>query len=289
MKRNDIQSRKGEQEEACARCFLKWYNKQHRAKYGLQRAEEAFHELANRTRWEFVAKQLEGDLDWLAIEVKGIVIPEARRQFMDWNKFLRQVSKDLGSRVKGSFLVFGVPAIALNQEERKQLREVIAQAISAAVPSMKSGDKVDLGRKILVQFPKWSFIAHLEMKPQPHIEHKMREFSRFTLFKKLDGGCSVELGMSPPHIFNVEGVEEEAICRLFNPTTKGNAKPNEQLRAAKEMGTKETILLLDCHLPYRPEIIKQALTNTGPNLLSSIDNIYLVSVLTKQITDVTPF
>lgn len=286
MKQNDIHSRKEKQEEACTRCFLEWYNKQHRAKYGLQRAEKAFPQLVNRTRWEFVARQREGDMEWLAIEVKGLVIPEARRQFMDWSKFFERVTKQLDCSLKGTFLVIdGAPALALNQKEQSQLRKAVVKTILDVAPKIRRNEKLDLGPEILEQFPSWPFTPHLEMKPQPHI---MKNAHEFWLFKTVDSGCSVELGMSSAHTFSVQEAENNAIRYLFKATGKG-AKANRQLGLAKEMGAKETFLLLDCHLPYRPEVIKQALTDTIPNFLSNIDKMYLVSVSKKQITDVTPF
>ena len=122
QKHNSRQSRKEEQEEACAWCFLRWYNGQHGTKYSLQRAEKAFLKLADGTRWEFVARQREGDIEWLAIEVKGLVIPEARRQFMDWSKFFERVTREMNCRLKGTFLAIGAPALLLNQKERLRLR-----------------------------------------------------------------------------------------------------------------------------------------------------------------------
>jgi len=283
VKRNDRQSGKQKQEEACAQCFLEWYNKQYRTKFSLQRAEEGFSRLAGGTRWEFVAKQCDGDAEWVAIEVKGLVIPEARRQFMDWKKFFERATKDLECRLKGNFLVIGAPALKLNQEEQFQLRRAVVQAMLDVAPTMKRNENLDLGPKILDQFPNWPFSLHSEMKPQPHIVKNAYEL---WLFRTSDSGCSVELGMPSPYVFNVQGAEKEAIRLLLNPTSKGDAKANEQLRVAKEMGAKETILLLDCHLPYRLEAIRQALADADSNLLSNIDSVYLVSVSDKQVTEV---
>ena len=86
----------------------------------------------------------------------------------------------------------------------------------------------------------------------------------------------------------MQEAEETAIRLLLEAISGGGAKANEQLGMAKQIGAKETVLLLDCHLPYRPEIIKQALANIDLNLLSNIDRVYLVSVSDQQVTDVTP-
>lgn len=278
-----MQSRKAKQEKACAQCFVEWYNRRYGTKYSLQRAEKVFAELVSNTRWEFVARQCEEDMEWLAIEVKGLVIPEARRQFMDWNKFFKRVTEDLDCRLKGTFSIIGVPPLALSQRERIQLRKVVVRAVLESTLDMKKNEKLDLGLTILAQFPDWPSTPDLVMKPQPHavkIPHEL------WLVKISDRGCSVELGVSPPHIFNVEGAEEEAIRLVFNQTRWGNARPNEQLRLAKERGAKETILLLDSHLPLRPITIKQVLVNTDSTLLSDIDSVYLVSVSNKQVIKV---
>jgi hypothetical protein len=123
------------------------------------------------------------------------------------------------------------------------------------------------------------------VKPRAHIVKNARELF---LLKTSDSGCLIELGISPANIFNVHREEEEAIQRLFKKVSKG-VKANKQLGLAKQMGARETVLLLDNHLPYRPDIINQALAHLDTELLSNVDKVYLVSVSNKYIADVTPF
>jgi len=63
---------------------------------------------------------------------------------------------------------------------------------------------------------------------------------------------------------------------------------SKQLALAKEKGAKETVLLLDYHLPsWYPNVVKQVLGNyMNSEYLSSIDTIYLVKASQNRISKV---
>lgn len=273
VKPNGTQARKEIQEEACARCFLEWYNQRRATQYSLERAEEAFPELAGGTRWEFVARQTETDINWIALEVKRLDIPGALRQFMDWDKFFRRVTWDLTGRLAGSFLGIGAPVLKLTQKQQLRLRRAVMQLMLDVAPGIKVNENLDLGPMILNQFPNWPIIPishHLEMQPQPHVVKNAHEL---WLRRTSDSGCSLELAMASPHMFDVGRTPEQDVRPLLD-----QRRANEQLGVARKKGAKETILLLDCHHVWRPNVIRQALAVTDSRLLSNMSSVYLVSV-----------
>ena len=121
------------------------------------------------------------------------------------------------------------------------------------------------------------------MGPSPHV---VRNPHALWLFKMSDEGCSVEPGASPPDIFYVAEAVTEAIGTLFDPAREGVLQANEQLALAKVKGTKKTILLLDCHLPWQPNTVKQVLASKDSSFMSDIDVIYLVEVSQKRVSNI---
>jgi len=87
-------------------------------------------------------------------------------------------------------------------------------------------------------------------------------------------------------VFVVKQKVEEALTSLFK--NEEILQASKQLALAKEKGAKETVLLLDYHLPsWYPNVVKQVLGNyMNSEYLSSIDTIYLVKASQNRISKV---
>jgi hypothetical protein len=279
------QFNKEREEKACAECFLSWYNRKCGVNYTFERAEKVFPELINGTRWEFVATLHSNDNEWCAIEVKGLIRPQTKRQFVRWNKVFERMSKELCGSLQGEFLVVGPPSLELSRSERSKLEKVLSRVISANAGAMKSGDSTNLGPDILAESSSWPFTPDLEVQP-PHRILKVPD--KLYLCKISDSGYSVEIGMSPPDTFSVEEAIMEAIDALFDPARDGVLRANEQLALARAKGAKRAILLLDCRLPWHPNEVRQLLANKDLSFMSNLDLIYLVKVSQKRISKVWP-
>jgi len=193
------------------------------------------------------------------------------------------VTKNLTGLLRGEFMVAGTPALALNQKERSQLRKVVTDVIVEKASGMTKDDKVDLGPMILAQFPSWTSKTDVKRDPQPQI---VKTADELWLFKISDRGCSVEPAASPPDVFYITEAITEAICGLLDQNEGGMLKANQQLGLAKEMGAKETILLLDCHFPWRPNTVKEVLAGKDLNSMSNVDVIYLIEASHKRVAKV---
>jgi len=277
------QFNKEHEEKACTECFLSWYSRKCGVNYTFERAEKVFPELINGTRWEFVVTLHGNDNEWCAIEVKRLIRPQTKMQFVRWNKVFQRMSKELCGSLQGEFLVFGPPSLELSRSELSKLKKVLSRVVSEKAGAMKSGDSTDLGPDILAEFPSWPFTPDLEVQP-PHRILKVPD--RLYLYKISGSGCSVEIGMSPSDTFSVKEAIREAIDALFDPARDGVLRANEQLALARANGAKRTMLLLDCRFPWRPNEVRQLLANKDSTFMSNLDLIYLVKVSQKRISEV---
>ena len=73
---------KHNQEEVCARTFTNWLSSNLGIDYDLKRVDECLD--VNGT-WDFIASS-KNDNKWLALEIKGLVIPQSLRQFGSWSR-----------------------------------------------------------------------------------------------------------------------------------------------------------------------------------------------------------
>lgn len=272
-------SQKERDENACARCFFGWYNHRYGVNYTFERAEKCFSELTDGIRWEFVATQQKKDSEWFAVEVKKLIRPQLRIQFVRWSRVLQSITRKLHSSLQGEFSVIAPPLLQLHRADYLQLKKIVKAAMLEAVGEMKRGDIVDLGPMIAKQFQNWPIVSSASNPKYPH-EMQLRKID--------DGGCSVELDISPVVDFYVNEEVDGAICALFDPSRNEMLQANKQLGLAKAMGAKRTILLLDCHFLWRPNIVKQLLTERDVSLMSNIDTVYLVRVSQKRVSKVWP-
>lgn len=277
------------QEEACAQTFLRWLGSQRGTSYELQRAEEC-REL--RGRWDFIAR-VEGHRKWLALEVKGLVIPQSLKQFGGWSKFSKAVTKEMHMRrtIQGSFtIITGVPW-KFDQKQSKILTKAFVDALTEVSSNVDLDALVNLGPVIASMFSEWPTkpptIDHKLWRKQ-HVYKIIHPPEELYVVKLDDTGYSVEIGPIVSQVFMVDPALIQAVLGIFDPEAGKGAKPNEQLREARQKSASETVLLLDSHIRWTPNIVAQVLNSIDQTLLSNIDAVYLVSVTSSHVKRVWP-
>ncbi len=276
-----------EQEKACANTFLSWLSSQYNASYELHRADE---KPEIKGRWDFVANEI-GRKNWLAIEVKGLVIPHVRRQFNSWCKFCDALTKELHTQqiLLGSFVITtGVPWI-FNQRQSKLLKSALLDVLVNICPGDYL-DSVNIGSKIASLFPDWPTkppTIDNQLSKTQHV-YKIIHPPEDIFISKLDNiKTSIEC-IPLSQVYRPHDELIRAILRIFNPEEGKGAKPNIQLYEARDKGALETILLLDSHIKWQPNIVAKLLVNIDQSLFSSIDSIYLISCNNNLVRKVWP-
>lgn len=278
---------KSEQEQACAQVFLKWITRKHGVHYRLRRAEDQF---GLDARWDFVAN-MEGSEAWIAIEIKGLVLPASRRQVRSWDSFLSHVTRQLKTKVRGSYSVIASIPWAFSQQESKNLLEPFIDALAELDDTLESGEETNLGPNIAAKFPQWP------TKPPTSdeklwLEQRVLKFitppKDLFVLKDADDGSSVQLFGSVGQAIEVDTTLTHALLGIFSDDGGKGAKPNVQLDLAKGRGASETVLLLDSHIVSRPNTVAQVLTYINQSLLSNIDAVYLVGVGDNEVGLVWP-
>ena len=160
-------------------------------------------------------------------------------------------------------------------------------ALFETAPNLDVDDLGNLGPRIAELFPEW---PKKKSASSPRIDWNtgrvVYDPEDLWITKLEDTGWCVEIWSSVGQAFMVDPTLNQAVKRIFQPRGGKGAKPNEQLGLAKQMGAINTILLLDSYIADRPDIVRQALSNMDKTLLSSIDNVFLVSVSGSHIEDV---
>lgn len=289
MTTNSHEQGKHEQERACARTFLDWLGSQRSVKYGLHRAEE-YQNLNGR--WDFVAP-FNNEKEWLALEIKGLVIPQSFRQYSSWSRICNAVTKKLKDQgsVQGSFSIFASVPWAFDQKQAKLLSEALVKAMIEETPNSNSGDLIDLGPAIAILFEDWPTEppkSDNKLWHEQQIYKIIHQPKELLIYKLEDNGCSLECDVSFSEVFTVDPSLYKAVLSIFNSKAGKDAKPNVQLLEAKEKGASEAILLLDSHIRWRPNIVADVLRLLDQALLSSIDSVYLVSVYNNRVRKVWP-
>lgn len=263
MKQTQAMWGKEQSEKACAQLFLTWYNNQNRTSYHLERAEKAFPGLEKK--WEFVARQNKTDLEWKAIEVKGLVTPDIGSKRTFWKDILRKVTEAANCRIKGTFVMSSPPDLTLKSREKMELIDVITETIIRIAPSLKEDQPRDLAPEIANQFSHW-----------PQNKSGLCELS---IKKTSNKGCEVVLGaVSKSELFEIKAgkVIEQDLFKII-------AKANDQLKLAKDKGAKETILLLDCDPIFeKHEELRNRLAALDKGTQTNIDLVYLIPKLSSE-------
>ncbi|MBI4199110.1 MAG: hypothetical protein HY535_01375 [Chloroflexi bacterium] len=246
----------------------------------MHRAEEVFPELQGQLRWEFVAR-VKGRPDWRALEVKALLIPEDRRQINDWSAFCTRVTRQLQGKLQGEFAITTSIPWTFDQADGRRLVRAFVEALFETVQNQASESETNLGPAIAARFQGWP------TKPPTNDQNLWREQGIWRVIcppedllvvKLEDSGCSVEIGASEGQAFVVDSALERALLGIFDARGGRGAKPNEQMREAHRKGASETVLLLDSHIRWKPNVVAQVLKSIDQTLLSNIDAVYLVDV-----------
>lgn len=275
------------QERLCAQTFLRWFNYQRGTKYKLQRAER-IPELNGR--WDFVA-QAPRNNQWIALEVKGLVIPQSLKLFGNWSTFCRLVTKELQrlGTVEGSFAIFSGIPWTFDQRQRNMMVESFTEVLNEVAPSILLGDMVNIGSEIASCFPDWPIErpdVDMVLWREHHIYKIIQRPKDIFIHKLDDTGCSVECDGIVSEVFIPDQALIEAILCIFETKNGRSAKPNEQLGDARLKGATGTFLLLDSHIRWTPNIVVQVLSSLNRALLSNIDAVYLVSTYNNRVKEV---
>ena len=279
---------KEEREKACAQMFLDWLASHRGVSYEVERAADV---PGLNGRWDFVVRQ-EKRSDWLAVEIKSLVIPSQRRHLWDWSKLCRQATKRLQEQIRGTFWLVIGPNIPLtfDQHDRQLLLDAFCCAMMHACADLEKDKSANLGPRIKCSFRSWP-------TKQPRSDRELwREKGIYEVVHtpedlfvcKVDGtGCSMEVA-SVFGAFEVDPALTQAVLSIFNPSGEKGAKPNEQLHEAKQKGAVETVLLLDSHIRWKPNAIAKLLNGIDQSLLYHIDVVYLVGASSGQVKKVWP-
>jgi hypothetical protein len=237
-------------------------------------------------RWDFNARS-RGDTQWFALEVKGLVIPQSLRQFGSWTKLCRAVTEELQERgdFRGTFTIIANVPWTFSQKQGKVLANAFVQALIEGAADVNVGDQINIGPAIASRFWDWPKDSPRTDRSTSKIIHPPQDL----LVYKLDAsGCSVEGGISMSEAFVVDSALYQAVSDIFASRPGECAKPNVQLREARERGASRTVLLLDSHIQWKPNTVADVLKCLDQGLLSSIDSVYLVSVHNNRVREVWP-
>lgn len=267
-------------EEICVQRFLNWYNEQHNRSYVHQRAENCFPELRGELRWEFVAYERDNREKWIGIEIKELAtIRETHIQFEFWQGLCVELTQDLvGRGIEGEFDILP-PSFRLIHKDRTKFRKAFVDVLIDK-KSMKLNESIDIGPDIAEKFANWPRERITSMKEY----YKWGESrpSELMITKSSDSGCEVSSLTSPIIIYEVSEESKEVFDEVFKIDKDGNMQANEQLKLAKEKGTRNTILLLACKFNIDEGLIGQRVKNLDRQFISDIDFIYLVYVGSKD-------
>jgi hypothetical protein len=268
-------------ENSCARIFLEWLSSQQEVVWTFRRAEEEFRELANQTRWEFVARPADGSDRWIALEVKRLVVPHGEQQAGDWRSLIDDVSEKLKDSLQERYLLADLPKYTFDQLQRKTLVHCLATAVTDVAPNLQKGEWLDIGPNVAKCFSEWP--KETRKQPvvdlvDPHRPRLMYPPHKLLLWKSSDVGSSLAIGGGPMIAYWAEPALNKAVLNLL----EGKGKANAQLRLAKGRGASKTVLLLDERIDFDPQVVAQTISQQDGSLLSNIDEVYLVSTFSGE-------
>ena len=261
-------------ENTCAKIFLKWMGGQQGVEWLLIRAEDEFPELANETRWEFVARRADSDEEWIALEVKSLVSPEGESQHGNWRKLVDDVNKKVGGRLPGKYWLAHLPRYTFDQAQRKTLVDSLEGAILDAAKTLREGEQEDIAPSVAACFSHWP----KDTRKQPKgFDPETRE-ARFPphpllLLRGSGEGSSLGIGVGPIVGSWVDPALRTAIIGLLKRESRANA----QLGLAREKGAARTVLLLDERIDFDPQLAAEIIHGLDTSHLSNIDEVYMVS------------
>lgn len=154
----------------------------------------------------------------------------------------------------------------------------LTQALIEVAPGLEKGAEVNLASRIAGHFPKWPRKSSASSPRRDRLHDRLVwDVQDVWVTKMEDTGCGVELGPSVHGLFDMDPALQQAAMNIFDSPDGKRARPNEQLGEAKRKGASETVLLLDSHIGFKPNIIARALRGIDQALLSNIDAVFLVN------------
>jgi hypothetical protein len=261
-------------ENTCASIFLKWLGARGGSDWTFRRAEEEFPELANRSRWDFVAHRAGSNDEWIALEVKSLVFPEGESQHGNWHKLVDDVNKRLGGSLLGRYWLADFPIYTFSQAQRKLLVDALERAVQEAAQTLEMGGQTDIGPSIAVYFTHWPKDTRKQPSGiDPRTLHLIYLPHSLLLLKGSGQGSSLGIIMNRIVGYSPEPTIKTAIIGLL----KGKANANAQLGLARDKGAPRAVLLLDEHVDFDPQLVAKFIGGLGTSHLSNIDEVYLVS------------
>ena len=237
----------------------------------LQRTEDEFPDLANATRWEFVARRNDDSDKWTDVEEKCLVVADAERRFNDWAKLVAEVDRSLAMGLSGNFFLLNLPHYKFDQKQARELISCRIQVLQEIDSSLDAGDLVDIGPQIKDLFNDWP----VDLRSQPRItKASLRpEYPphKLLIMKHGDSGGSVKVGGQVARFWAQPEIGR-AIGQILE---KGKA--NRQLMTATSRGAAKTVLLLHNHIDCDPGAIADAICEGRIERNESIDEFWLVS------------
>lgn len=269
-------------ENTCAEIFLKWLGGQQDVQWTFIRAEEKFPQLANTTRWEFVAHRAASNDEWIAIEVKSLVFPEGESQHGSWHKLVDDVNKKLGGRLPGKYWLAHLPRYTFVQAQRKTLADCLERTVQEAAQTLEKGRQKDIAPSIEACFKHWP--KDTRKQPMGFDTETLQALyppHQLLLLKSSNEGNSLRVGVDPVVGYWSEPALKTAVIGLL----QGSGRANAQLGLAKDKGALRTVLLLDERIDFDPQVVQvvaKVIRGLDTSHLSNIDEVYLVSTFNGE-------
>jgi hypothetical protein len=148
---------------------------------------------------------------------------------------------------------------------------------------MKSGSRKDIWPVISAGLNNWSpeLLSGLVTLTIPWREEK----ASLIIEKLSDKGCSLHIGVGSSRWVD-KSIDEYAIKDLFAPV-KGKLLFNSQLEAAKKMGAKRGIVLIDTD-DWNIVSIRSVASTVPVRFMQSVDGIYVIDTSHDLVTLVWP-
>jgi len=268
------------EEKICVERFLDWYNEQHKRDYVYKKTEDHFTKLKGKLNWDFVAYEPDNPQEWIGIEVKGAsMLWEDSRRSEFWQKLCSKLSADLeGKGIQGKFGLIRPPAFDLEPRECPKFREAFVEVLCQKAPNMELDELIDIGPDISNKFPSWPGERIKTLRE--YLEGGEYRPCKLRITKWADSGCKVSLAGGRFRAGSLGQAHKEAFNEVFK-LKDGAIRANKQLKLAKEMGAKMTILLLACDAFVYEDLIEDPVQNLDRHLIPDIDCIYLVDMGTQ--------
>lgn len=254
---------KGKQEKEACQIFIAWYNRQHNTAYYLWgRAEDRYPELNYEEggKWDFICCERRVN-DWIAVEIKGLVNPEALSEVNlrighhegCGKSIIERVEKECTGKISGIYWLNLPPLPQMGQSERENLVKCLCSTLIKEASTLKASGHINIGAQVEEYlgrrlWPRDSFPLEIYLT-------KERDDSSRLLLKSF-------AAWTGPAISYTQKVAE---------LVKG---ANRQLDQAKNRGASKAFLVVSCQFPPEEKQLREDVLQLPQDQLSNIDHIY---------------